>query len=177
MKKAAPYIRVLFLVLLFVLLRQQLLLVWLGIYLASLLIPLLFGKRLYCKLACPMNTLMLWVTKLKQKLGWKNRPLPKWLEGGRIAWFSLALTAAVFILTRRVLGKDFPMMIVWMVVSVFLTLFYHQDLFHDQVCPFGKPQGCLAKQSLLSPEEREKARHYQGFTASVLGGGPGKAKE
>ncbi len=172
MKKAVPFIRLLFLILFFVLLKSRLLLVWLGIYGLSLIFPLLFGKRLYCMLACPMNTLIVWVTRLKQKLGWKNHPVPKWLAGGRLPWISLALTLAVFIITRRVVGKDFPMMVIWMVISVFLTLFHHQDMFHDQVCPFGAPQGCLAKRSLLSEEGREKARNYQGFTASVLGGGP-----
>ncbi len=173
MKKAAPWIRVLFLALFIFLLRKGFLLLWLATYLVSLVFPLLYGKRFYCLLACPMNTLMLWISKRKGKLGLKNRPAPQWLSGGRFAWASLALTVAVFFISRKVVGKDFPMMVVWMVVASVMALFWHPDAFHDKVCPFGVPQGCLAKVSVLSEEGREKARNYQGFTASVLGGGSG----
>ncbi len=177
MKKAAPWLRVLFLALFFFLLRQGFLLLWLAVYLLSLAFPLLYGKRLYCMLACPMNTLMLWVSGLKAKSGAKNRPTPGWLSGGKFAWASLALTVAVFIVSRKVVGKDFPMMLVWLAVAAVLTFFWHPDVFHDKVCPFGVPQGCLARVSALSEEGREKARNYQGFTASVLGGGPGAPAE
>lgn len=170
MKRIAPLLRIAFLVLFFLLLRQGLLLVWLGIYVLSLLFPLLWGKRLYCMLACPMNTLMSWIQKLKQRLGIKNRPVPAFLSGNKLVWASLSLTVAVFIISRRALGRDFPMMVVWMLVSTIMTVFYHPDTFHDKVCPFGLPQGCAARQSLLSEEERQKARNYQGFSKSVLGG-------
>lgn len=169
MKKAMPWIRMLFLLLFFVLLRQGFLLVWLAIYGLSLILPLLWGRRLYCLLACPMNTLMSWLTPLKKKLGLKNRPAPKWLAGGNMVWISLLISIGVFVLSRRVAGKDFPMMLVWMLVSLVLTLFYHPDVFHDQVCPFGLPQGCAAKASLLDEDARAKAQSYQGFSASVLG--------
>lgn len=172
MKKAAPFIRLAFLVLFFFLLKKGLLLVWLGLYAASLLLPLLTGKRLYCLLACPMNTVMLFLYKIKARHGHQNRPVPRWLQGGRLVWASLALTIAVFIISRKVIGRDFPMMIVWIAVSILTVVFYHPDVFHDKVCPFGVLQGCAARQSLLSPEERRKARDYQGFTRSVLGGGP-----
>lgn len=175
MKKAAPFIRLFFLALFLLLLKQGFLIVWLGLYLLSLLFPLLWGKRLYCLLACPMNTLLSFLVKLKKKLGLKNRPAPIWLAGGWFVWASLALTVLVFILSRQVLKKDFPMMLVWTAVALLMSLYWHPDAFHDKVCPFGLPQGCLAKQSLLSPENREKARDYKGFTQSVLGGGqPGQ---
>lgn len=170
MKKAAPFIRIAFLVLFFFLLRKGLLLVWLGLYLASLLLPLLWGRRIYCLLACPMNTLMVPLSKLKAKLGRKNRPAPAWLQGGRLVWASLALTVAVFIISRRLIGRDFPMMLVWVAVSILTVHFYHPDVFHDQVCPFGLPQGCAAKVSLLDEKARAQARDYQGFSRSVLGG-------
>lgn len=170
MKKAAPVIRLLFLALFVVLLRKGFLIGWLALYLLSLLLPLLWGRRLYCMLACPMNTLMSWLTPLKQKLGLKNRPAPAWLAGGVMVWASLALTVAMFLVTRRLIGKDFPMMLVWMAVSLGMTLVYHPDVFHDKVCPFGMPQGGLARRALLDEEAGKQARDYQGFTQSVLGG-------
>lgn len=176
MKKAAPLIRIAFLVLFFILLRNRLLLVWLVLYLVSLIFPLLFGKRLYCVLACPMNTLMVWVVKLKAKLGRGNKPAPNWLGGKKAAYVSLAATIALFFLSRKFLGRDLPVMLFWMLASVLLTWNHHPDVFHDQLCPYGVAQGCLAKKSLLSEEGRREANNYQGFTASVLGGGPGKDK-
>ncbi|NLB39656.1 MAG: 4Fe-4S binding protein [Clostridiales bacterium] len=59
MKKIMPWLRPLFLILFIVLLRSQMLQVWLILYLVSLLFPALFGRRLYCVAACPIHTLML----------------------------------------------------------------------------------------------------------------------
>ena len=171
MKTAAPFIRLAFLALFLVLLRSGFLLVWLILYLLSLLIPLLFGKRLYCVLLCPMNTLMSYILKLKKRMNLKNRPAPEWLAGGKMAWVSLFVTIAVFVISRKALGKDFPMMVVWIIVASVMTLFYHPDVFHDGVCPFGVAQRQFARQSLLDEDARKKALDYQGFTKSVLGGG------
>ena len=172
MKTAVPLIRTAFLVLFFVLLKTGFLMAWLIMYLLSLLLPLLFGKRLYCMMACPMNTLISWVLKLKQKMNLKNRPAPKWLSGGKMVWISLPLTVAVFIISRKAIGKDLPMMVVWMVIAVGMTLGYHPDVFHDELCPFGVAQGTLAKTSLMNEENRKITRDYKGFTASVLGSAP-----
>ncbi len=171
MKKAAPYLRILFLVLFFVLFRLQALLVWLALYALSLLFPLLIGRRVYCMLVCPIHTVMLGSHWLKGRLGLRERAAPKALRFGWLSWLALALTVAVFIISRRLLGRDLPVMILWIVIAFVITLFYHPDVFHDQVCPYSVPQKGLAKLSLRSEEGRDTARNYQGFTKSVMQAG------
>ena len=104
MKKIVRILRPLFFVLFFVLVSQQALIVWLVLYALSLVFPALFGKRLYCTAVCPMNTLMLGVVWLKGKLGRLDKPTPKWLKSGWLAYVSLGLTVALFIISRRLLG-------------------------------------------------------------------------
>ena len=178
MKKIMPWLRPLFLILFIVLLRSQMLQVWLILYLVSLLFPALFGRRLYCVAACPIHTLMLVSVWIKSNMGRKDKPAPAWLESGWAAWAALAVTVGLFILSRRVLGRDLPVMLFWMVAGFLITLVFHPDVFHDLLCPYGVLQRIMAKLSFLSPEGRETARNYQGFTKSVLGGGkqPGDGK-
>jgi len=174
MKQAIRILRPLFLVLFFILVRQQALIVWLALYTLSLLFPTLYGKRLYCMAACPTNTLMLGVVWLKGKLGRLDKPTPKWLKSGWLAWFSLGLTVALFIISRRLLGRDLPVMLFWIVAAAGITLFYHPDVFHDLVCPYGVLQRLLARFSFLSENGRKAALDYKGFSMSVLGAGKKK---
>lgn len=170
MKQAIRVLRPLFFVLFFILLRQQALIIWLILYATSLLFPTLFGKRLYCTIACPMNTLMLGVVWLKGKLGRLDKPTPKWLKSGWLAYVSLGLTVALFIISRRLLGRDLPVMLFWIIAAGGITLVYHPDVFHDLVCPYGVLQRLLARVSILSEEGRKLAREYKGFTMSVMRG-------
>ena len=171
MKQAIRILRPLFLVLFFVLLGRQALQVWLILYLASLLFPALFGKRVYCMAACPMNTLMLGVVWIKGKLGRLDKPAPVWLKSGWLAWVSLGLTVALFIISRRFIDRDLPVMLFWMAAAVLFTVFFHPDVFHDLICPYGVLQRLLAKVSFLSEDGKKAARDYKGFNSSVLRGG------
>ncbi len=170
MKGKIMAIRLLFAALFLVLLRLDKLMLWLVIYLASLMVPLLLGKRVYCMAVCPINTLMLGVVALQKKLNIPTRPMPKWLKSGKWAYLALGVTAALFVISRKVLGRTLPVMILWLVAALLLTLRYHPDVFHDLLCPYGVLQRQLSKLSLLSEAGRAEARSYQGFTASVLGG-------
>ncbi|NCB26084.1 MAG: 4Fe-4S binding protein [Bacteroidia bacterium] len=168
MKKIVRILRPLFFVLFFVLVSQQALIVWLVLYALSLVFPALFGKRLYCTAVCPMNTLMLGVVWLKGKLGRLDKPTPKWLKSGWLAYVSLGFTVALFIISRRLLGRDLPVMLFWIIAAGGITLVYHPDVFHDLVCPYGVLQRLLARVSILSEEGRKLAREYKGFTMSVM---------
>ena len=175
MKPVVMALRLAFLALFIYLLRAQALMVWLILYLVSLLVPLLVGKRVYCMAACPINTVMMGVIWLRGKLGIVPKPAPRWARGGTWAWVGLAATVVLFFVSRKAMNKTLPVMLVWLVVAIFVTLRYHPDTFHDGLCPYGALQRELAKVSLLSPENGQKARDYKGFSMSVLGaGGPGK---
>ncbi len=171
MKKALPLLRPAFLLLFIILLRAQMLQVWLILYLVSLVFPALYGRRIYCMVACPIHPLMLVSVWLKGKLARKDKPAPAWLSSGWASWAALAVTVALFIVSRKALGRDLPAMLFWMAAGFLMTLTFHPDVFHDLLCPYGVMQRILAKLSYLSPEGRAKARNYQGFTKSVLGGG------
>lgn len=171
MKKTVRILRPLFFVLFFVLVRQQALIIWLGLYALSLVFPALFGKRLYCTAVCPMNTLMLGIVWLKGKLGRLDKPTPKWLKSGWLAYVSLGITVALFIISRKLLGRDLPVMLFWIIAAGGITFVYHPDVFHDLVCPYGVFQRMLARVSILSEEGRKLAREYKGFTISVMRGG------
>ncbi len=169
MKPVMVALRLAFLALFIYLLRAEALMVWLILYLVSLLIPLLVGKRVYCMAACPINTVMMGVIWLRGKLGIVPKPAPRWAKGSTLAWISLAATVVLFFVTRKVMNKTFPVMLVWIVVAVIVTLRYHLDTFHDGLCPYGVLQRELANVSLLSEENGQKARDYKGFSVSVLG--------
>lgn len=171
MKKGIKVARILFLVLFILLVRRQTLMLWLALYAVSLLFPLLFGKRIYCMAVCPIHTVMLGAAWLKGKLGRQDRPAPAWLKSGWLAWTSLGLSVAVYVVSRRVLERDFPLMILWIAVSAVMTLFFHGDVFHDLVCPYGVLQRLLAKVSIRSEQGKKAARDYRGFSVSVMGGG------
>ena len=169
MKQVIRILRPLFFVLFFILVRQQALTVWLGLYALSLVFPALYGKRLYCTAACPINTLMLGVVWLKGKLGRLDKPTPRWLKSGWLAYVSLGLTVALFIISRRLLGRDLPVMLFIIIAAGGITLFYHPNVFHDLICPYGVLQRLLAKVSILSEDGKKAAREYKGFSMSVLG--------
>jgi len=175
LKQKIMLARLAFAALFIVLLTRGALMAWLLLYAVSLVFPLLFGKRVYCMAVCPINTLMLGVVWLKGKLKLKDSPPPKWLTRGTWAWISLGVTVALFILSRRVLERTMPVMLLWLAVAALLTLRYHPDVFHDLLCPYGLPQRLLARVSLKSEEGRRAARNYRGFTASVLQAGKNKA--
>jgi len=179
MKQKMMLIRLAFAALFILLMTRGALMAWLVLYAVSLVFPLLFGKRIYCMAVCPINTLMLGVVWLRGKLGLQQSPPPTWLTRGVWAWLSLGVTVALFVISRKVLRRTMPIMLLWLLIAALMTLRYHPDVFHDLLCPYGLPQRLLARVSLKSVEGRRAARDYQGFTASVLmankGKGPGKA--
>lgn len=149
-------IRFLFFVLFFVLLKNDKLIIWLLLFAASLLLARLFG-RFYCGYVCPMNTLMIPTDNFAKKLKIKTEKVPSWLSAGHFAWFSLFASIGVFIFTRKVLNKNFPILIFWLVLSVLVTLRYKTFVFHNLICPFGKLQEIFASFTLNSHQvEKDK---------------------
>lgn len=137
-------IRILFLLLFFVLLKNDKLVIWLILFGASLLLAPFFG-RIYCGYICPMNTVMIPTDSFAKKLKLKTDKTPKWLSSGNFAWFTLFISIGVFIFTRKVVNKNFPVLIVWLVLSVLITLRYKTSIFHNLICPFGKLQESFGK--------------------------------
>ncbi len=139
MKYIINSIRVLFFVLFIFLLVKGKMMLWLALYGVSLLVALLFG-RVYCGYVCPMNTLMIPTEWLSKKLNLQTDKSPKWLRSGKFAWFALIGSVAVMLLAKKILHKDIPILLIWLAVSVLITLRYKPAVFHNLICPFGPLQ-------------------------------------
>ncbi len=155
MKYTAVVIRILFLALFTFLILNGKMMLWLALFAASLLAALIFG-RLFCGYVCPMNTLMIPTEGLSKKLGLQTKKSPKWLHSGKFTWFALAGSVIVMLLTQKLLHKNIPIVLIWLVVSVLVTLRYKPAVFHNLICPFGALQKTFGKFAILSKKVDEK---------------------
>ncbi len=149
MKYLVSIIRVFFLALfLFLIIRGKMML-WLVLFAVSLGVALLFG-RLYCGFACPMNTLMIPTEWISKKLKFQTKKTPKWLQSGKVAWLSLIGSLMVMAMGRIVLHRTIPILMIWLVASVFITLRFQPAVFHNLICPFGVLQKIFGKNARYS---------------------------
>ena len=149
MKYINNIIRILFLALFLFLLVNGKVMLWLGLFVISLVLALFFG-RVYCGYVCPMNTLMLPTAWLSKKLKLQTEQTPQWLKNGYLTWISLAASIVVMLLSKRLLQIDLPILPFWLAVSVFNTFIYHPKVFHNLICPFGALQRVFGRAAKLS---------------------------
>jgi len=150
MKKwTATIIRITFLALFLLITIQGNMMLWLGFFLASLVVAIFFG-RLYCGYACPMNTVMIPIEWLSKKLKIQSKNTPKWLSNGVYAWIFLVISIAVMILSKKILHKNIPLLLIWLVVSALITLRYKPEIFHNIICPFGALQKTFGRFAIIS---------------------------
>ena len=149
MKYIINIIRILFFVLFIFLLLNGKMMLWLALYAVSLLAALLFG-RVYCGYVCPMNTLMIPTEWLSKKLKLQTDKSPKWLSPGKFAWFSLVGSVAIMLLSQKLLHKNIPILLIWLAISVLITLRYKPVVFHNLICPFGPLQKVFGKFAIFS---------------------------
>lgn len=155
MKYIISIVRILFLVLFLFLILNGKMMLWFGLFGASLIMGIIFG-RVYCGYACPMNTLMIPTEWLSEKLKLQTDNTPKWLLSGKFPWFALIGSIAVMLLGRRVLHKNIPILLIWLVASVLLTLRYKPVVFHNLICPFGVLQKIFGKNAKFSTKVSEE---------------------
>lgn len=149
MKYIINGIRILFLGLFLFLVLNGKMMLWLVLFGLSLLLALFFG-RIYCGYACPMNTLMDPTNWISKKLKIKKKRTPKWLESGKIGWISLAGSIFIMAFGRIVLQRNIPVLLIWLVASVVITLWYKPSVFHNLICPFGVLQKIFGKNPKFS---------------------------
>lgn len=142
-------IRILFLALFAFLIIKGKMMLWLAIYGASLIIAIFFG-RVYCGYICPMNTLMIPTEWMSKKLKIQTDKTPKWLRSGFFVWVTLVVSVAVMLLSKRVLKKDIPLLLIWLGLSVLITIRYKPEVFHNYICPFGALQKVFGKFAIFS---------------------------
>ncbi len=122
---------VLFVVLLFTG-RVQL---WMGIFLGSAVLTLLFG-RFYCGWLCPINTVMKLITEIKTRLKLKSFAVPETLKKPVFRYGMLAAFLLCFVMTA-VGGRKLPVLPVLFACGVLLTVFFPEILWHRYLCPYG----------------------------------------
>ena len=109
--------------------------VWMGIFLASVVLTLFFG-RIYCGWICPNNTVMKLVTGIKARFKLKSFAVPELLKKPAFRYGMLAAFLLAFILTM-VSGKRLPVLPILFAAGVLLTVFFPEVLWHRYLCPYG----------------------------------------
>ncbi len=141
--------RILFLVVFVWLMLKGRMVVWLGIFGISLILALLFG-RIFCGWICPMNTLMIPTEWLSKKLKLQSEDTPKWLESGFLSWTLLIVLVLTMSVIKRIFSFEIPILVYILFLSIFVTLRYKPEVFHNKICPFGALQSLTGRFALLS---------------------------
>ena len=139
MKHTSTVVRLLFLALFVFVLAAGKTMLWLLLFATSFLAALIFG-RVYCGYACPMNTLMIPAEWICKKLKIRPQQTPKWLQSGVISWIALAASVAAVFITKRFLRVELPILPIWLLIAIIVTLLYGPAAFHNLMCPFGALQ-------------------------------------
>lgn len=135
-KNLITIVRLLFLGLFLFLIIKGRMQIWLIIFAISLIVALLFG-RVFCGYICPMNTIMRPVNWLARKLKWQTTNKPRAIGSGWLAIVLLAISIPLMLAAKRVLQKDIPVLIIFLILSAVITLRYRPEVFHNLLCPFG----------------------------------------
>jgi len=145
MKKViTTIIRIMFLALFIFLVIKGKTMLWFALFGVSLILALFFG-RIYCGYICPMNTIMSPVEWLSKKLKLQTNKIPKLLISGKIAWIGLGLSILTMLIFKKFMKINLPIMMIWLVISVIVSLRYKPSVFHNLICPFGTLQRLFGK--------------------------------
>lgn len=149
MKYIINIIRILFFALFIYLMINGKAALWLVLFLVSLVLAVFFG-RLYCGYVCLMNTLMIPTEWISKKLKLQTSDTPLILKSGYFPWISLAVSILMIVISRSILKIDFPLLPIWLILSVLITLRYRPEVFHNLICPFGALQNLFGRFSSFS---------------------------
>lgn len=149
MKYLVTAIRIIFLALFVFLFINGNMFLWLALYGATLLLAPFFG-RIYCGYICPINTLMIPVEWVSKKLNIQSTSQPKWLKNGYFAWIGLVLSVIGMILSKRFLHITLPIIPIWIVIAMVITIRFKPEVFHNLICPFGALQRVFGKFAFFS---------------------------
>lgn len=137
--RAKPFIRILVQLIFFALFIGLFLIgklqLWFGIFAAGVIISPFFG-RLYCGWACPMHTIFRPISFFYTKTGIKRIKTPSFLKHRAVRFIPLAAFVVVMVLIKR-LGMPLPVLALVTVLSVIVSLFFEEALWHNVLCPFG----------------------------------------
>ncbi|WP_312831971.1 4Fe-4S binding protein [Sedimentibacter saalensis] len=134
-KNVQRMVQVLFLTIFIILLLNGRVQAWMGLLLTGIVASFLFG-RLYCGWICSINTVLIGVTWIKEKLHIKSVPVPKWLLKSWLRYLAFGIFVAIFIFTV-VTGKKLPVLPALFVIGIIITFIFPEELWHRYLCPYG----------------------------------------
>lgn len=129
------FIQVAFFALFIILILKGRLQLWFAIFAAGVVLSPLLG-RLYCGWACPMHTVFRPISWFYKKTGIKRIKTPTFLKHRAVRFIPLVAFVAVMVLTKR-MGMPLPVLAILTVLSVIISLFFEEALWHNVLCPFG----------------------------------------
>jgi polyferredoxin len=97
-----------------------------------------------------MNTLMIPTEWLSKKLKLQTKNIPGWLNSGKFAWSALGGSIVIMLLFRRLSGINLPILLIWLALSIIITIKYKPAVFHNLICPFGALQRVSGKLTVFS---------------------------
>ena len=109
--------------------------IWMILFVASMIFAFAFS-RIYCGYICPINTLMKPVKWIKKKLHLKEHEVSPLLENPATRIVVLVLFISLFLISV-VSGKKLPVLPAMVLLGAILTLFFHEELWHRFLCPYG----------------------------------------
>lgn len=128
---------------------------WMGLFLVGIAASFIFG-RFYCGWICSINTVLEWVTAFKKKHGIKNRNIPEFVKKPFARWVLIAAFIGIFLFTVKT-GKKLPVLPFLFMSGIVLTFFYHEELWHRFLCPYGSLlslSSTTAKKGMSIDEEK-----------------------
>ncbi len=119
---------------------------WFAVFAVGVLVSPFIG-RVYCGWACPMNTLFRPIAWFYKKTGLKRIQIPWTKKIYLLRFLPLALFVAVMIITRR---SHLPVPVLAMItlLSLAVTLFFEEAVWHNLFCPFGTILSLTSKKTL-----------------------------
>ncbi len=109
--------------------------IWMIIFIASVILAFTFS-RIYCGYICPINTLMKPMNWIKQKFHLKDRKISPLLERPLTRILVVALFISLFLIST-ITGKKLPVLPAMVLLGSIITLFFHEELWHRYLCPYG----------------------------------------
>jgi len=155
-KWIATLVRILFLAIFLLVTIYGNMMLWLAFFATSLIAAIFFG-RVYCGYACPMNTAMIPAEWISKKLNIQSNNTPKWLNNGAFTWFFLGVSVVLVIVSKKLAGQNLPLLVIWLIVSFFVTLRYKPAVFHNLICPFGALQKVFGRFAFISKQVSKSA--------------------
>lgn len=122
---------------------------WIGVFAAGLILSLIFGRG-YCAYVCPMNTVMRPASWISSKLKLQRDRIPRWLSFKGTPWIFFGLMVGSMLFTKRILQISFPALLIFLILSFIVTLFYKPEVFHNRLCPFGALLGLAGKGAVFT---------------------------